>query len=184
MSFLIISILIISIVGTLGHFLYDLTNHNKFIGIFAAVNESTWEHIKIALTPSLLWGIVDGFLYGTNPNYFFAKVLSLITIIILMPLLFYGHRLISKKDSLVFDIIIFYIVIICSQLVFNYIINMSSINFIIHYISCIVLFIIFGFYMIFTLFPLKNFIFKDPITNKYGYKAHSNESNFCKDKKD
>ena len=73
MWFLIISIIVISVVGTLSHFLYDLTNHNKFIGIFAAVNESTWEHIKIALTPTLLWGLIDGFLYGTNVNYFFAK---------------------------------------------------------------------------------------------------------------
>ena len=61
MIILIIGIIIISLVGTLSHFLYDLTNHNKLIGIFAAVNESTWEHIKIALTPTLLWGLVDGF---------------------------------------------------------------------------------------------------------------------------
>ncbi|MBQ3306527.1 hypothetical protein IJH02_03820 [Candidatus Saccharibacteria bacterium] len=64
MVFLIVSIVIISIIGTLAHFLYDLTNHNKFIGIFAAVNESTWEHIKIAMTPTLLWGLIDGFIYA------------------------------------------------------------------------------------------------------------------------
>lgn len=41
MLFLIISIIIISIIGTLSHFLYDLCNHNKIIGLFSAVNEST-----------------------------------------------------------------------------------------------------------------------------------------------
>ena len=50
MWFLIISVIIISIVGTLSHFLYDISNHNRIVGLFSAVNESTWEHIKIALT--------------------------------------------------------------------------------------------------------------------------------------
>ena len=183
MLFIIISIIIISIVGTLAHFLYDLSNHNKFIGIFAAVNESTWEHIKIALTPTLLWGIIDGYIYGQNSNYFLAKIVSLITIIILMPLLYYSHKYIAKKDYFIFDIATFYIVIICSQLNFYSLLNIEPVNDIVRYISCVVLFIIFGFYMILTLLPLKNFIFKDPITNKYGYKAHSEEFSIKKNKR-
>ena len=103
MLFLIISIVIISIVGTLSHFLYDLSNHNKFVGIFAAVNESTWEHIKIALTPTILWSLIDGYIYGIEDNYFLAKLASLIIIIILMPILFYGHKWVAKKDYFVFD---------------------------------------------------------------------------------
>lgn len=54
MYFTIVSIIIISIFDTLAHFMYDMSNHNKIIGLFSAVNESTWEHIKIALTPTLL----------------------------------------------------------------------------------------------------------------------------------
>ena len=45
-------------------------------------------------------------------------------------------------------------------------------HFIYSYISCIGIFIIFGGYMIHTLLPAKNFIFKDPITDKYGFKGH------------
>ena len=93
MTFVIISIVIISIVGTLSHFLYDISNHNKFIGLFSAVNESTWEHIKIALTPTLLWSLVDGIKYGSEPNYFLAKFVSLLVVILLMPILFYGYQL-------------------------------------------------------------------------------------------
>ena len=183
MLFLVISVITISIIGTLAHFLYDLTNHNKFIGIFAAVNESTWEHIKIALTPTLLWGLIDGFIYGENPNYFFAKTLSLITIIILMPLLFYGHKLVARKDYFVFDIISFYIVIIASQAVFYWLLQLSSMGFIVYYLSCVGLFVVFGGYMVLTLLPLKNFMFKDPLTNKYGYRAHSEKYSIVKKKK-
>ena len=73
MTYTIISIIIISIIGTISHFLYDISNHNKFIGLFSAVNESTWEHIKIALTPTFFWCIIDGILFGQNPNYFLAN---------------------------------------------------------------------------------------------------------------
>lgn len=173
MSFMFISIIVISIVGTLSHFLYDITNHNKIMGLFAAVNESTWEHIKIALTPTLLWSLVDGFIYGSNPNYFLAKLVSLIIIIVLMPLIFYGYQFILKKEIVIFNIMSFYIVIICSQLAFNYLIKMNSIDFIYSYLSCIGVFLIFGGYMIHTLLPAKNFIFKDPISNKYGFKGHT-----------
>ncbi len=172
MNFIIISIIVISIIGTLSHFLYDITNHNKIVGLFAAVNESTWEHIKIALTPTLLWSLVDGYMYGMNPNYFLAKLISLIVIIILMPLIFYGYQFILKKQSVIINILSFYVVIICSQLSFHYIINTNPIEFIYSYLSCIGLFIVFGGYMIHTLLPAKNFIFKDPTTNKYGFKGH------------
>lgn len=183
MIFVIVSIVIISILGTLSHFLYDLTNHNKVIGLFAAVNESTWEHIKIALTPTLLWGLIDGFIYGEEINYFFAKLLSLLSIIILMPLLFYGHKYVAKKDYFFFDIVSFYIVIIVSQFAFYFVINMEPVTFITNYISCVLLFILFGCYMVLTLLPLEIFLFKDPITNKYGYKAHSEEFSIMKKKK-
>lgn len=183
MLFLIISIVIISIVGTLSHFLYDLSNHNKFVGIFAAVNESTWEHIKIALTPTILWSLIDGYIYGIEDNYFLAKLVSLIVIIILMPILFYGHKWVAKKDYFVFDIATFYIVIIASQLSFYFLIQIDPIDFYFRYLSCVGVFIIFGCYMVLTLLPLKNFIFKDPLTNKYGYQAHSEEFSIVHKKK-
>ena len=173
MIFIIISVVIISVVGTISHFLYDISKHNKFIGLFSAVNESTWEHIKIALTPTLLWSLVDGFIYGEEPNYFLAKFVSLLTVILLMPLLFYGYQIFTKKDVVKFDILIFYIVIISSQLAFYFIINASSIDFIFSYLSCAGIFILFGGYLIHTTLPAKSFIFKDPISKKYGFRGHA-----------
>ena len=173
MWFIIISIVTISLIGTLSHFLYDISNHNKIVGLFSAVNESTWEHIKIALTPTLLCGLIDGFIYGTNHNYFFAKFISLFIIIILMPALFYGHKALIKKDLFIIDIIIFYIVIICSQYSFYLIINASELPYIVQYLGCVGTFLVFGGYMIHTLMPAKSFIFENPINHKYGYKGHT-----------
>jgi len=167
-----LSIIIISFIGTLSHFLYDITNHNKIIGLFTAVNESTWEHIKIALTPTFLWSLYDGMIYGSNPNYFVAKATSLLSLILVIPLLFYSYKFFIKKNIVFIDISIFYISIILSQFLFYYVISLEPVNSLLIYISCILMFIIFGFYMVLTLFPFKTFLFKDPKSKKYGFKGH------------
>ena len=179
----IIVSIIISIVGTAAHFLYDFTNHNKFIGLFTAVNESTWEHIKIALTPILLCGLYDGFVYGENPNYFLAKFVSLITPIVAIPCIFYGYKSISKKPILVIDILSFYLVIFLSQFLFKIIIDAPAVLYIFDYLGCLGTFAIFGAYSVLTLMPLKIFLFKDPISNKYGFRAHTETFNIFKKKK-
>lgn len=165
-------IIFICALGTLLHFLYDLTNHNKIVALFSAVNESIWEHIKIALTPIFLWSLYDGFIFGNNPNYFIAKTISIIALIIFIPLVFYIYTNITGKNNLIVDITTFYVAIILNQLIFRFILTIDSFNYIFIYLSVIVLFIIFGFYMILTLFPIENDLFKDPITKKYGIKGH------------
>lgn len=169
-----LGVVVISVVGTIAHFLYDWTGKNHIIGLFAAVNESTWEHIKIALTPTILWSLYDGFLYGENRNYYFAKLISLLVLVVFIPFAFYTYKKFAKKDLLVLDILIFYIAIILSQLSFYALISLPSLGRLLAYFSCLGLFIFFGCYMTLTLEPLKNFLFLDPITNRYGFRAHSN----------
>ena len=106
-----LSIIIISILGTLFHFLYDISKHNKVVGLFAAVNESTWEHIKIALTPTILWSIYDGYIYGRNPNYFTAKLSSLLILITFIPTIFYLYKYFTNKPIIIVDILIFYLIL-------------------------------------------------------------------------
>ena len=167
------SIIIISIVGTLAHFLYDISNHNKIIGLFTAVNESTWEHIKIAITPTLLWGLYDGYMYGSNSNYFIAKLCSLLVITFVIPLIFYSQKILFKKDFALINILSFYVAIILGQLTFYKIIDLTEFDYIYNYLSCIGLFIFFGAYLLLTLLPLEIFLFKDPISKKYGFKGHT-----------
>ena len=150
-----IGMVLISIVGTILHFTYELSKHNKFVAIFSAVNESTWEHIKICITPTFLWSLYDGYVNGINSNYLIGKSMCLLTIIILIPFLFYIYT------------------VICSNLVFNYFINIDALPFIYTYLCCILLFIEIGAYMFLTFNPLKNIIFEDPISHKYGLEGHT-----------
>ncbi len=172
MKIFIIGFFFVSLLGTFLHFLYDLSNHNKLVGVFSAVNESTWEHIKLALTPTFLYSLVDGYFYGYYDNYFFAKLISVLSIIIVMPLLFYGSKLLLKKHITVINILIFFITVFISELLMYKLLFVNSVSYVVKYISLILLFLTFACYLLLTIFPLENIIFKDPITKKYGFDGH------------
>lgn len=169
-----LSVIVIFAIGTLSHFLYDWSHENKILGLFTAVNESTWEHVKIAITPTLLWSLIDGFFYGNNPNYFTAKLMCLLILTFFIPLFFYSYTRATKKPILPIDIATFLIAIILAQFTFTAIISQPAIPYWTTYLSSIGCFIFFGAYMTLTLMPLKQTPFKDPITGQYGFRAHRN----------
>lgn len=170
----IIGFFFISIIGALSHFLYDIGNHNKYLSIFFAVNESTWEHIKITLTPMFLWLIVEiPFLYK-NSNFIFSKFIGLMCPLILIPTIFYGYKTITKKSVLIIDISLFFVSVLCAQLLSSFILFKGlKVPFAVNYVSLIGIIVIFVFYMILTIYPFEHFLFKDPISKKYGVKAHT-----------
>ena len=51
--------------GTLLHFLYDWTNEAAWAAPFCAVNESTWEHMKLLFWPA--------FIFASTESFFFKK---------------------------------------------------------------------------------------------------------------
>lgn len=172
MVFPIVGFFFVSIFGTLSHFLYDWTHHNKISSVLFAVNESTWEHIKMALTPTFIWALIEIPLYYKNPNFIFAILIEVFTIIIIIPIIFYGYQKILKKRIVAIDISSFFIAVLLSQLLFYKITNISPIPNVLSYICLILLLITFASYLLLTLLPLNNKIFKDPLTNKYGVNAH------------
>ncbi len=167
-----VGITCIVLMGVLLHFLYEFSKENKIVGIFAAVNESVWEHIKIGMTATLIWGIYDLVNYGTNINYLFSKSISLLIIILLIPFLFYLYIVFTKKSILIIDIICFIITMTLSQDVFYYLLDIDLPN-ITKYIGIFLLIIEFIMYFTFTYKVPKSFLFKDPITKKYGIEGHS-----------
>ncbi len=79
---------VIFLVGCLLHFTYAWSGRNKFVAIFSAVNESTWEHIKLALSGIFLCMLVDVWFLGDNPNYWLARSILFVAPIVVIPLIF------------------------------------------------------------------------------------------------
>jgi hypothetical protein len=51
----VVGIPVISVVGSLMHFVYDWSGGLTAVGLFAPVNESIWEHLKLIFWPALVW---------------------------------------------------------------------------------------------------------------------------------
>lgn len=53
----VIGVIFVTLAGTLSHFLYGWSGKNALVGLFAPVNESVWEHMKLLFFPMLLYGL-------------------------------------------------------------------------------------------------------------------------------
>lgn len=97
-----------SVMGTLFHFVYEFSGNNNFVGMFAAVNESTWEHLKLLLTPAFLVGIVEWFIYGKNyKNFFPALFISILAGMFAITAAFYTYTGIIGQNFMIADIATF-----------------------------------------------------------------------------
>lgn len=99
LKFQIYSFIVVCILGTLLHFTYDWSNQNTLVAAFSAVNESTWEHLKLAFFP-MLFSIVVGYFYiGKDiPNYICAKTKAILVAISFIIIFFYTYTGVIGKN--------------------------------------------------------------------------------------
>jgi hypothetical protein len=163
--------LIISI-GTLLHFTFEWSGFQEVVGVFSAVNESVWEHLKIAFMPSILFAIIEyRFLYKRTNNFFFAKALGIYTIMVIIPVIFYTYT-IFIEHNLTIDIISFMFAIIIGQLVSYKLLTFKQLSKNLRVISIVALIILGLAFVVFTFYPPQFPLFQDPVSGEYGIIHH------------
>ena len=101
----IIGIVFVLITGTLAHSLYSWTGSNYIAGLFAPVNESIWEHMKLLFFPMLLYSIFLIFRFNkTYPCIMSALSFGILTGTILIPVLYYAYTFVLGKNIFILDI--------------------------------------------------------------------------------
>jgi hypothetical protein len=114
----VVGILLITIVGTSLHFWFEWLGYWRPAALFAAVNESTWEHFKMAFWPTLTYGLIEyPFLKDKTRNFWLAKFAGLLTMPIVTAILFYSYTAITGHHYLIADAVIFVLSVIAGQLV-------------------------------------------------------------------
>lgn len=166
-------IVFIVVLGCLLHFVYNWSHQNRVVGWLSAINESTWEHIKIALVPGFLSILIDYGEFGGNMNYWFAKFIMLAMMVVLIPVLFYTCKALTKRTILRLDIMIFMVSIVYAVYTFDNIMRMVPLG--LEAVGIVGLVVIFLAVALFSFFPPKWFIFVDPRSNKYGFEAHAKD---------
>jgi hypothetical protein len=169
------------VVGTLLHFCYEWSGNNFIIGLFAPVNESPWEHMKLAFMPIILFGFVDFYFLKINPDrpkgverifpLCFALVKEIGVSIAFILAVFYTYTSLTGNSILAIDISSFIIGIILAKW-FGYLIltdrfknwEFKGLN----TLSALLLVIITAFFVIATLNPPRTNLFQDPVSGTYG----------------
>lgn len=104
-----ITFLIISIIGTLGHFLYEWTGENALIGLFFPVNESIWEHLKLLFFPTLFYTAVEFFKTEDRKNLVISTAKAVFFGMLLIVTLFYTYSGVLGYKIDFLNILIYYI---------------------------------------------------------------------------
>ena len=97
--------------GNLLHFVYDWTGKSTVAALFAAVNESTWEHMKLLAVPWILFSLVE-YIAVRSGGIAAPRAAGLLVGLAAIPLLFYGYQGIVGRDSMIVDILIFQVAVL------------------------------------------------------------------------
>lgn len=164
----IITVIMCLILGTLLHFTYEWSGENLIVALFSAVNESTWEHLKLAFYPMLLMGIIGYFIIGKRSrNYWMAQTVGTLVAIIFITTFFYTYTGVIGTNFAVLDIGSFIVAILLGEYV-TYRLLTSTKTYNAKLISIFFLIILLFSFIIYTFSPLKIELFKDPINGSFG----------------
>lgn len=112
-SYVIWGIIIVSILGTLGHFFYQWSGKNPIIGLFFSTNESTWEHMKLFFFPMIIYSyFMNKSLKSKFPSITSALLFGIIWGTILIPVIFYTYSGVLGFNLTFLDISTFYVSVI------------------------------------------------------------------------
>ena len=96
--------------GTLLHFVYEWSGQSALAAWFSAVNESTWEHMKLLFVPLFLFTLVQlCFMGRTESNLLAVRSVSALTGLALIPVLYYTYTGALGLHLLWADIVIFFL---------------------------------------------------------------------------
>lgn len=108
-------VLTVAILGTILHFLYDWTEGSAVVKPFSAIDESTFQHMKILYFPMTIFGLVQWFFFRKEYKcYFVIKLIGILVGLTLIPVLFYTYNGAFGKSPDWLNITIFMVADLCA----------------------------------------------------------------------
>jgi hypothetical protein len=168
-TYILLGIPALPLAATLFHFIYSLTGKLFIVGLFAPVNESVFEHMKMVTLPILLWWSLFYLFRKNSLNadvWFGAALSTMVVAVITIPLLYYFYTGAFGTESVVVDIIILFIAVALGQLMgLHFYRYRSGINAGIAFIIMLAIIIVFA---VLTIIPPELPFFEDSKTGSYG----------------
>lgn len=99
--------------GNLLHFVYEWSGKSTAAAVISAVNESTWEHMKLLAVPWILWTAVQAIvLRRSGVPVLSARAMGLLAGLAAIPALYYTYSGILGKSISLVNITIFQIAVL------------------------------------------------------------------------
>ncbi|MFC2045708.1 DUF6512 family protein [Chloroflexota bacterium] len=162
-------ILFISLIGSSFHFVFQWSGELPVVGVFVAVNESVFEHLKMTFWPFLLWAAIEyRYIKNTAHNFIIAKTAGLYVMPVAIIVLFYSYTTITGTESLAADIAIFVVAVALGQFTSYKILTRESLSRQLHRAAIAGMISLGVVYAVFTFYPLHVPFFQDPVGGGYG----------------
>lgn len=160
--------------GTLLHFSYDWSGENQIVAAFSAVNESTWEHMKLLFFPMFLFSVVEICFQGRNyPNFPAVRALSAALGTALIPILFYTYTGIFGRHWLWADVAVFVLSALAAFALDFYLLRRGALS--AGWAQVLGLLVLWGIAFLFVYFTFRPPLlplWQDPITHGRGVSGH------------
>lgn len=161
-KYILLGIIGLFLIGSLFHFIYQLTGKISLIGLFVPTNESVFEHLKMIPVPMIGWWSIF-YIFKKNEIFvnawFSATLIAMITACITVPLIFYFYTQAFGIESVVIDILILLIAIALGQVFgLHYYRHGKGVHYLLAITIMILIIIIFA---VFTVYPPNLPIFID-----------------------
>ena len=174
-SLIILSVPFIFSIGCLLHFIYNWSAHITIIGLFAPVNESTWEQLKMVFWPTLIWWS-GGYLKNVHTNkiqpcpWFFSCAISILLGCLLTGAFYQMFTAIIGHDFFIINLLFMLVAIVLAQLsaLYFYQTMKPKYSIVCFLFDFIFLFFIIIVFLYFTLDPPHLSLFVDPISGEFG----------------
>ena len=158
-----------SIAGVLLHFLYDWSGQRVFVALFSAVNESIWEHMKLVFFPMILFALIQNkYAKKRYDNFWSVKFASIITGVILIPVLYYTYIGVTGRKLDWLNILIFFIAVATAYITEIRMIKNDQLQGLDSGLCKRLLLLLALIFFLFTFRPPQIPIFQDPLTGTYG----------------
>jgi hypothetical protein len=151
------------------HFAFELSGYARPMAIIAAVNESVWEHLKLAFWPGLAYALVAYPAWrGVTSNYWAARAVALWVMTTGIVLLFYAYTAILGHHELWLDGLIYLTAVGLGQLCSYRILSAPPLPALWQRLAWVALACLLAAFLLFSFFPPHLPLFRDSSSGLYG----------------
>ena len=155
-------IFFIGLIGAALHFTFEMSNFSSMdVAYFSAVNESTWEHLKMVFFPGLMFALIQyTYVRDVVNNYIIAKVAGLFIMPLVIAVGWYIYAPILGRSYFPADLFLFYLAVFVGQVVSYKLLSRPPLEKKYTQVAIVLFLVMFAAFSTFTFYPPNIFLFE------------------------